>query len=526
MSRPSNDFFSFFSKNGVQNFVETGTWMGGGVSTGLRAGFKHITSIESVKDLYLQCNKKFEKEILEGRVELLLGDSGTVLTNLPPVGPTVYWLDAHYQGKEAEFHAENCPLDGELRAIIQHGVQDHVILIDDLRLLVDPKAWRGHKVEIDRSFGKLMLAFPDHIAFLVDGHVPRDIFALIPGKLARAFMNRFPNIHITSDISIEKSQETAARGLLAICSNGHNDRIGNLLPLYGRLHMLSQRLGRKLSFPFAEKSIIRILAPNNGESVFHDPDKFNALLSLYGRIIRTSEEQVEVREKTEPFNYSQGVLHRIDYPEIGLRTLFSRGTLDMHAPESQAAFDTEMSILWKEPYPLSDIGGSSEDILNYLSKHFCIRKDILHNTKQCRNQQFGGALNQPAPPVDLCFHVRQGDFRRWKGGTYYYDHEFVAIVITALQEKFRKMNQNVVITLLSDEPLPDSILAPGRVELFANDFELDFLRIALADIVVSNSSTFSQTAASLGKSFLKNGCRYYSLGAASEALPSIEFLIL
>jgi hypothetical protein len=81
--------------------------MGGGVSTALRAGFENITSIESVKDLYLQCTNKFEKEILEGRVKLLLGDGGTVLNNQPPFGPTVYWLDAHYQGKRQNFTRRN-----------------------------------------------------------------------------------------------------------------------------------------------------------------------------------------------------------------------------------------------------------------------------------------------------------------------------------------------------------------------------------------------------------------------------------
>ena len=193
MSRPNADMFKFFLNRGVSTFVETGTFHGGGVSTAVRNGFEKVISIEVVKEFYEECTEKFSDKIDEGVVELVYGDSAVkfpiVCENIE--SPCVFWLDAHYQGEEAEFDANNCPLNPEISAIINRANENDVVLIDDLRLLQDPKAWRGHDVVIDTVIGSLMRAFPNSVGVFLDGYTPRDIFAVFPTKLAHEFFTQF-----------------------------------------------------------------------------------------------------------------------------------------------------------------------------------------------------------------------------------------------------------------------------------------------------------------------------------------------
>jgi len=525
MSRPPLEFFAFFARAGIDHFVETGTYKGGGVSTALRAGYKKVTSIEAVNEFHRNCSEKFEKEISEGRVQLLLGDSGEVMKNTAFQGPTVFWLDAHFQGEEAEFHADNCPLDRELDAVIQKRGADDVILIDDLRLLVDPKAWRGHDVKIERSIGRLLQAFPDHIAFHMDGHVPRDVFALIPARIAPAFFIGFPNAHSVSGTRHVEALVTQKPRNLSVYANGHNDRLGNILPLYGRLSWLAARLGRSLSFPFAERSISGVFERIDG-TPFPKEDVSNHLNALLGRVIRSGEEVLEKLEAVAPYKYSPSLLHHVDFPAIGLRTLFSRGTVNMLTPESMAHFDTDLALIWKDPFPLTDIGGTTPAAISYLTTQLRVREDLRIETEGRRRSQFGGDLISKDRPTDLCLHIRQGDFRRWQDGVFFYEEDLVAKLITSLQTHFESAGRQVRITLLSDEPLPDSLLQPGRVEWFSSHFAGDFIRIAMSDIVLSNRSTFSESAALTGAAFFGNNSRYVSLGTARDALAAIQRLTL
>lgn len=520
MSRPSYEFFAFFARNGARCFIETGTYTGGGVSTGLRAGYEKVISIEAVSEFHLNCRKKFEKEIGDGRVELLLGDSGTVIGQLSPEGPAVYWLDAHFQGVEAEFDADNCPLDQELDAIIKRGNPDDVVLIDDLRLLINPKAWRGHNVEIERSLGRLMRAFPDHVAFFVDGHIPRDVFALMPARLARSFFLNFPLAHSAAgDVQSAPSIPSSRR--LIVNANGNNDRIGNVLPLYGRLHLLAGQLGRSLSFPFAERSISKIFERTDGTPFSIDGSSM-ALNAALGRIIRTAEEVVEQSEKVAPYQYSEGVCHHIDLPDLGLRTIVFRGRTSITDPTSLALFDTDLDVVLKDPFPLTEIGGTGTAVFAHLSSFLRIRDDVKREAAARRLTQFGGAFAESKRPADVCLHIRQGDFRRWQDGKFFYDGRLVAKIVERIRERFADAGRQVRLTLISDEALPESLLHPDKVEWFAGDFAGAFVRIALSDMVLSNRSTFSASAASSGEAFLGSKCRYFSLGAADDALAALE----
>jgi len=121
-------------------FIETGTARGEGIQTALEFGrFDKLYSIEAKPDVYEAACKRF---VNENKVDLLLGDGAKVL---PAVlaevqEPAVFWLDSHWGIGEEPLAPgiSPCPLIGELCAIAEHPIKDHVILIDDVRHF-----WRG-----------------------------------------------------------------------------------------------------------------------------------------------------------------------------------------------------------------------------------------------------------------------------------------------------------------------------------------------------------------------------------------------
>lgn len=120
-------------------FIETGTSKGEGLMNALEYGFDKLYSIEANADTYTKACARFAGN---PKVELLLGDGGQVLKGLLRyiTEPAVFWLDSHWSTGEAPLApgTSPCPLLGELRAIAEHPIKDHVILIDDIRYM-----WRG-----------------------------------------------------------------------------------------------------------------------------------------------------------------------------------------------------------------------------------------------------------------------------------------------------------------------------------------------------------------------------------------------
>jgi len=106
-------------------FVETGTHLGDSVQVALDLGFTKVISIELIELYYKQCEKRFAEEIEKGTVVLFKGDSAELMTEMLALvdTPALFWLDGH---------GDNVPLDGELKAIKEHTVKNHTILIDDI----------------------------------------------------------------------------------------------------------------------------------------------------------------------------------------------------------------------------------------------------------------------------------------------------------------------------------------------------------------------------------------------------------
>jgi len=125
----------YFSTHKNEILIEGGTALGWGTTTAINAGYKKIYTIELVKSLFEDAQKNFAKEIAEGKVVSLNGDTQIVLSQLLENidKPATFWLDAHF-GKKYKGENPRCPLLAELDVIKKHSINTHTLLIDDMRL--------------------------------------------------------------------------------------------------------------------------------------------------------------------------------------------------------------------------------------------------------------------------------------------------------------------------------------------------------------------------------------------------------
>jgi hypothetical protein len=115
---------------GTPTLIETGTYRGATVAACL-GHFERIYTIELDRTLYEAARDRFADE---PSVTVLHGDSSTELGRLASLvsEPVLFWLDAHYSYGETAKGPHDPPLPWELRAILDRGKPD-VILIDDAR---------------------------------------------------------------------------------------------------------------------------------------------------------------------------------------------------------------------------------------------------------------------------------------------------------------------------------------------------------------------------------------------------------
>jgi Nodulation protein Z (NodZ) len=261
MSRPDRRFFEIFSKIKNVTFLETGTYKGGGIEEAISCGFDRIISIEAVKSLYQECSNRFKEEITNGKVLLLHGDSKDKLPEAirDITTPIVFWLDAHYQGIDADYSVKNCPLDDEITYICEIREKNDldVILIDDVRLLTKKTSWKGHDVVFEKIIGKLLLAYPNHTMFFINGFAKNDVLTLVPNRLALNVISIHNSINDTivtkegdfSEIGIRKntnfSQKVPSQKNKYVLLKGKYGMGGRLMVLIGAMHF-AKLSGREL----------------------------------------------------------------------------------------------------------------------------------------------------------------------------------------------------------------------------------------------------------------------------------------
>jgi hypothetical protein len=130
---------AYIKRYNLIRFVETGTYEGDTLEYIARTGIDCV-SIELDKHLFLLAEQRFKKY---KNVSLIYGDSGQKLVEILQTidEPALFWLDSHQMfgrdghqiimGVRGEFVT---PINLELKAILEHRIKNHVILIDDARL--------------------------------------------------------------------------------------------------------------------------------------------------------------------------------------------------------------------------------------------------------------------------------------------------------------------------------------------------------------------------------------------------------
>jgi hypothetical protein len=115
-------------KYGIQNFVETGTYLGDMIEA-QKEIFDNLYSIEIQPTLFRAAKNRFSRD---GNIQIFLGDSAQVLDIIMPKlnHRTIFWLDGHYSGGITGKSDTDCPIYGELSTIFSHET-NHLILIDD-----------------------------------------------------------------------------------------------------------------------------------------------------------------------------------------------------------------------------------------------------------------------------------------------------------------------------------------------------------------------------------------------------------
>jgi len=120
---------------GITALVETGTYQGDSAlwASGV---FPEVVTIEASPELHANALCRL---LPAKNVTLLLGDSRELLRRLVPTltRPTMFWLDAHWSDGRTVGKGDECPLLGELHAVLGSPV-DHLVLIDDARYFLAP----------------------------------------------------------------------------------------------------------------------------------------------------------------------------------------------------------------------------------------------------------------------------------------------------------------------------------------------------------------------------------------------------
>ena len=128
-------YFTDTSKNEL-TFIETGSYEGDGIQIALDYGFKQVRSVEITEKYYELCRDRFSDEIECGKVKLYLGDSKEKMSEMTQdvEGKMCFWLDAHCSYGETGGSEDKNPVLYELNLIKNLKGNDHIIMIDDLRL--------------------------------------------------------------------------------------------------------------------------------------------------------------------------------------------------------------------------------------------------------------------------------------------------------------------------------------------------------------------------------------------------------
>jgi len=164
------------SKFITDTFIETGTYHGETSIIASNLGFKQIISIELQPHLLSIASNLYKGY----NIQFYLGDSPTILEQILPSIDTkiTFWLDAHMDDCNiipyVTPNIRKCPLLEELKIISQSKRNDHIILIDDIRLFGIGGVW-AEQLTLQTVTKELYNINSNYKISFIDGYVDNDI---------------------------------------------------------------------------------------------------------------------------------------------------------------------------------------------------------------------------------------------------------------------------------------------------------------------------------------------------------------
>jgi hypothetical protein len=171
---------------GCVHYCETGLFDPRGdvsLKRALAANFTRVQSIEIRPDYVRMGQFAFKEAIAAGRCQIYQDDSvrlAKYLTDPSFVSERImFFLDAHVDNIRIQGYQKRCPLFEELNAIASLARKDHLILIDDLRIIVRPRPWEeasyGNIDFLAAIKAKILEINPDYKFRTLDGQIRDDV---------------------------------------------------------------------------------------------------------------------------------------------------------------------------------------------------------------------------------------------------------------------------------------------------------------------------------------------------------------
>jgi hypothetical protein len=149
----------------------------------LECNFEKVFSIELKPQWVSMGTSLFSKDIASGRLTLIHDDSanlGDYLNLIPLEERTLFFLDAHIDNETILNYSNNkCPVFKELTAIKNLSKNDHIICVDDMRIMRHPFPWNEDSegdVNFEEKIKEFILTInPDYKFSYLNGHVENDV---------------------------------------------------------------------------------------------------------------------------------------------------------------------------------------------------------------------------------------------------------------------------------------------------------------------------------------------------------------
>jgi hypothetical protein len=179
------DIETLRKKHNCINYFETGLWdPRSNVSSkqALQCNFDKVYCIEIRSDWVELGKQIFKEDIQKDRYNLYLDDSTNMKKYLIDNNfkdKTMFFLDAHVDNGNIHNYKKKCPLFEELEAIADLKRKDHIIMIDDLRIITTSFPWGETSygnIDFLQQIKQKILSINENYKFAtLNGHIENDV---------------------------------------------------------------------------------------------------------------------------------------------------------------------------------------------------------------------------------------------------------------------------------------------------------------------------------------------------------------